>query len=68
MNQSILLASTLLEIGMPYLASRLPEPNFRAGHNPRVDFWRLYDLVDIRKTPADEDIQVARNELNEISK
>jgi hypothetical protein len=67
MNQSVLLASILLEIGMPYLASWLPEPNFRTGHNPRVDNWRLYDLVDIRITLVDEDIQDARNELNEIA-
>jgi hypothetical protein len=67
MNQSILLASILLKIGMPYLASWLPEPNFGSGHNPRVDAWRLYGLVDIRTTPVDEDIQAIRNELNEIS-
>jgi hypothetical protein len=55
MNQSILLASILLKIRMPYLASWLPEPNFRVGHNP------------ICTTLVDEEIQVARNELNEIS-
>jgi hypothetical protein len=67
MSQSILLASRLLEIGMPYLASWLPEPNFRAGYNPRVDAWAEYDIVDIHTAPADRDIQATRNELNEIS-
>jgi hypothetical protein len=40
MNLSILLASTLLEIGLPYLASWLPEPVFAKGYNPRVNGGR----------------------------
>lgn len=68
MNQSILLASIFLEIGMPYLSSFIPDPIYTMGYNPREDPERPYERVNIRKAPTDDDIQVVRNELNEISK
>jgi hypothetical protein len=68
MNQSILLASKLLEIGMPYLASWLPDPNYRVGYSQK-DSDRRYEIVDIRTSLlTDKHIQVVRNELNEILK
>lgn len=63
MEQSILLASSLLEIGMPYLACWLPEPKHRRK-------WVEVDeeIVDIHIDEFTEgDIQVARTELDEIS-
>jgi hypothetical protein len=66
MEQSILLATILLEIGMPYLACWLPEPAFATGRDlgTQNEITPNVEITQDRMSKAG--IELARAELNEI--
>jgi hypothetical protein len=67
MEQSILLATKLLEIGMPYLACWLPKPAFATGRDLKT-LKHIEALVEIRQDRmTDANIALARTELDEIA-
>ena len=59
MQQSILVASYLLETGLPYLVSFLPKPTFSKDSQDNKS-------IPIKNAVTRRDIQVVRDELDEI--